>query len=122
MTSGKRSGSQGAGSASVRMIARWPYRIAKLDKGTASESGLDHNSGIVTRRVSEEMLQVDTRSSLTLRVTMLSLLATAGVVIKAVNRRNATNKTREMGVFFRLVVRGRVELPTHGFSVRCSTN
>ena len=45
--------------------------------------GLDHNSGIVTRRVSEEMLQVDTRSSLTLRVTMLSLLTTAGILIEA---------------------------------------
>ena len=45
--------------------------------------GLDHNSGTPTRRASEEMLQVDTRSSLARRVSVLSLLATAGVMIKA---------------------------------------
>ena len=45
-------------------------------------SGLDHKSG--TRNPREDVLQVVTRSSLTLRVAGLSLLATARVMIKAV--------------------------------------
>ncbi len=44
-------------------------------------AGLDHRPAHVTRR--EDMPQVVTRSSLTLRVTGLSLLATARVMIKA---------------------------------------
>ncbi len=53
-------------------------------RGLGVAAGLDHNFGTVTRRVSEEMLQVNTRSSLTRRVHMRSLLAFAGVMIKAV--------------------------------------
>ncbi len=46
-------------------------------------SSLDHDSGTPARRASEGMLQVDTPSSLALRASMLSLLATAGAMIKA---------------------------------------
>ncbi len=47
---------------------------------------LDRNSGTPARLASEEMLQVDTPSSLALRANMPSLLAAAGVMIKALAR------------------------------------
>ena len=48
--------------------------------------GLDHNFGRVTRRVSEGLLQVNTRPSLTLRVTMQAMPAFDELTIKPVER------------------------------------
>ncbi len=70
--------------------------------------GLDHNSGTVTRRVSEEMLQVNTRPSLTRRVTVLSLLAFAGVMIKAVLRRALPAVLAEIVQFHGKILAGEV--------------
>ena len=61
--------------------------VGRLQKTPACGIGVIRKSGKVTRRVSEEMLQVNTRSSLTRRVTVLSLLEAAEVMIKATRSR-----------------------------------
>ncbi len=57
-------------------------RRSNPGRDPTSDDSLDHNSGTTARRASAEMLQVQPPSSIALRASMLSLLATAGIMIK----------------------------------------